>query len=940
MQHIYEIHSCYLENFMIGTKNEKKDADDLSLSWRKRMEKQAYKMGAMIFRFNKKFPEKSRSVSSIFESLENRGVTQAHLWLSCTNFTPYKAYEPVVNVLKSLSLPQKRRLIEYLFELIRLNKNKLSSIKLETFDNYLGPLIYSRKSSYDVKNFLFETHLIYRFFNTYSSLHRFWNSLDIVQFYFLLSRNHKQSLHENPSLEGCNLCQPSMEFLRKIVSCFFSKDKHDLKFKSLVKELGTFKCRADSEIIKLLIDALNKDMRRFFLEMVSFRKVRLLDSYEDQFWILYNRYGSTYPFPVKFFLNFRKVLDGSYVDAALLKNFKDHREFISAEDELDACYYSELFNKELLFHLAFYFKSEKAKLYVLSQIKRKGEFWRAMTFCSQWSRHWTKPVVKALLDRVPDGYWWDETFRPELERIVDNIPSSYLYSLYKRTKSKSAKDEILRQPMPKTTFESILRYLKKQSAESALKFEKYHVNNIDHNDKEPNLLRKIKHPLFEYNSALTVFNTYPSIKILKALSQKTWGNRDFDDKINTVLKAVQNCNEYADRLQISEHLKSTLIERLLPLKQVSQNIELCKKLVSIESVLTEKSIRIGQSDLVGVIRNSQSNSQQRIHDASSSGVQDGDTIRLFWSLVTRGNKDLLAAGDRLVGKEPLAKARSAISNKMRLELYKWAQDAGVCKDLSTCSMADIKRLDGLVQLKMRESFIGKEIILDLIDQTESHKSLNDHHRSNQDIIDIRFGGAELLELLYNSKDVGCCYYPGGVRENNLISWLLSPDTLFLYLFPYSKSDRFTHPLGVVMAYFINNRKTLVIDSVEGKHITLQKFQNWERSVMDAILKAAAKFDVDMVIINESVGNHCPKEFVLWCDSNRIGVMEKISCNIPQSLDAIDKEWSIEGVDGSSLKESLCRVVTPEKSVNKKLDNIVQNQFSSDRTINDAMEVRL
>lgn len=940
MKHVYEIQPCYLESFMQGTKNEKNDANDLSLSWRKRLLKQAYQMGAMIFRFNKKFPEKSRLVSSIFDSLENRGVTQAHLWLSYTNFTPYQAYEPVVNLLKNLSLSQKCRLIEYLFELIRLNKNKLSSVKLETFDNYLGPLIYSREASYDVKNFLFETHLIYRFFNTYSSLHRFWNSLDILQFYFLLFRDHKQSLHENPSLESCNVCQPSMEFLRKIISRFFSEDKHDLKFKSFVKELGTFKCRADSEIIKLLIDALNKYERGLFLEMVSSRKVRLLDNYEDQFWTLYNRYGSTYPFPVKFFLNFRKVLGGSYVDSALLKNLKDHREFISAEDELVACHYSKLFNKELLFHLAFYFKSEKAKLYVLSQIKRKGEFWRAMTFCYRWSHDLTKPVVKALLDKVPDGYWWDDTFRPELETIIDNTPGSDLYSLYKRTKSRSAKDKIHKQPMPKKTFENILRYLKMQSAESALKFERDHVNNIGHKDKEPNLLHKIKHPLFEFNSALTVFNTYPSINILKALSHKTWGNQEFDDKLSIVLKAAQNCNDYVEKLQISEHLKSTLLERLLPLKQVSQNIDLCKKLVSIESILTEKSMRIGQSDLVGVIRNDQSSYQQRIHDASSSGVQDGDTIRLFWSLVTRGNKDLLAVGELLVGKEPLAKARSAISNKMRLELFKWAQGVGVCKDLSTCSMADIKRFDGLVQMKMRESFTDKEIILDLIDQTESHESLNDHHRSNQGIIDIRIGGAELLELLYNSKDVGCCYYPGGLRESNLISWLLSPDTLFLYLFPYSKSDRFTHPLGVVMAYFINNRKTLVVDSVEGKHITLQKFQNWERSVMDAILKAAAKFDVDTVIINESVGNRCPKEFVLWCDSNRIGVMKKVSCNIPQSLDEIDKEWHIEDAGDSSLKETLCRVVTPEKSLNKKLDNIIQNQFSSNRTINDATEVRL
>lgn len=938
MKEIFEIDPCYINSFMLGLKNKENSEIVLLPSWRKSMSKQAYKMGSMIFRFNKKFPNRYETISSVLESLEKHGIPQAHLWLSFANCTPYKSYEPLLRFLKNLPVSHKRWFIEYLFDLIRLNRNRLSYVKLQTFDYYLGALIYSRKSSYDVKNFLFQTNLVTRFVETFSTLHRYWNSLDILQFYFLSFHHHKQSLHENPSFKQCNACKASVEFLRKIITNYFSDDRQSLKFKSFIKELGTFKCRADSEIVMLLFNSLKKRERGLFLEMVSSRKLKFLERYKDQFWIFYNNYGSIHSFPVKFFLNFRKALRKSYVDGALLRHLKDHREFISEEDELAACHYSKLFNNELLFHFAFYFRSGKAQLNVLNHINRKREFWRAMTFCCQWSRHITKPVVKALIDKVPAGCWWDEAFRPELEIILNNIPSPYFYSLYKHTKSKSAKDEILKLPMPKRIFERILNYLKKQSAESASKFERDHVNNVDHKEKESNLLWKIKHPLFDLNAAHTVFNTYPTIDILKALSQKKWGDQEFDHKVKTVLETVQTCYDYIGKYQISEYLKPTLIERLLPLKQISQNIELCNKLAPMESILTEKSLRIGQSDLVGVIRSDHSKYLRRNQGSSLPGVQDGDTVRLFWSLITRGDKDLLSEGERLVGYLPLSKARSSISNKMRIELYKWAQEAGICKN---CSILDLTRIDKLVQIKMREFFNSKEIVLDLFDQTAPQSLSNEPYRTDKNMIDIRIGGADILELLYNSKDVGCCYYPGGVRDNRLISWLLSPDTLFLYLFPYSRSDRFIHPIGVVMAYFINNKKTLVIDSVEGKHITLQKFQNWERSVMDAILKAASKFYVDRIIINERVGNQCPKEFVAWCKTNKVGRIKMVACNIPQSLDGIDKEWCL-GIGKYDPRhiDVHCRVVTHKKAVSENSDDLVQSQVSSDETINDSSEVRL
>ncbi len=275
------------------------------------------------------------------------------------------------------------------------------------------------------------------------------------------------------------------------------------------------------------------------------------------------------------------------------------------------------------------------------------------------------------------------------------------------------------------------------------------------------------------------------------------------------------------------------------------------KIIRLAQASKIKIARYGEGSIIGNF-----SSSGRSAKTAVKKISPNDIFSVFFALITRGIPEVIKCGENALGNaELLRRGRDSIANGKRVELYEWIM-ASTVENMSLWKyrMNPTWVAASVIIKKLQSEFSNCKAIIEITDRL-----LFSRKRKNNIFLEV--GGCSLNNLNVTAREVSCCYFFQGQEQDALIQWIASPDHIFLYI---KREGIVKHPyLGVVMLFFADRGKTIVIDSIEAMRYEIDSYSGWREWLWKTILEYGRSMGAERIIVNKDVAGDVAREFVTW-----------------------------------------------------------------------------
>ena len=279
-------------------------------------------------------------------------------------------------------------------------------------------------------------------------------------------------------------------------------------------------------------------------------------------------------------------------------------------------------------------------------------------------------------------------------------------------------------------------------------------------------------------------------------------------------------------------------------------------------------------------------------DSGTVTISDPQAIfDVFLGLITKDKDQLVhQACEQINNSGLIQRARDALSLKEKFASYNWMMNTLVDgQNLWESRKSPTKPLADELMEYLCESYGNRKPIQEILDKMDfSYPNPKEH-------LVLKIGGCSTKDMDIQSAEVGSCYFKSGAYEKNLVEWLVSPFHMCIYIQGVAlqrklnaKTEKYF--LGVVMAIFADNVKTMIIDSVDGLLGSLRSYPGWENWLLSSLKDYARSLGVKRLIFNKNVGGNAANAYVNWLLENHATHKPLKPAQIPVYVRGVSMEF--------------------------------------------------